>query len=119
MVSGVSDAALTVGMTGITAVGNIGLELIDIPAGKHFYLTGIYGVATAVGQIVIFDSTAGWEADAAALGLVAKLRFYLSLTGDGATGFVIGPFTSGVWLASDAAVTTGDIADIVVTGYYE
>lgn len=118
-VSGVNAVALGTGHLGYDAVGDIGLQLIDVPAGKKFYLTEIYGVAGVAGQIVIFDSADGWFTTEALLDAATKLRFYVGTTGDGATGFCIGPFTSDVWLASDATATTTDIADIAIAGYLE
>ena len=119
MVSGVNAVALGAGHLGYTAVGDIGLKLIDIPAGQHFYLTGIYGVAGVAGQIVIFDSADGWFTTEALLDAATKLRLHISVLGDGITDICIGPFTSDVWLGSDATATTTDIADVVVMGYLE
>jgi hypothetical protein len=119
IVSGVNAVALGTGHLGYTLVGDIGLQLIDVPAGKNFYLTGIYGVAGVAGQIVIYDSEDGWFATEALLDAATKLRLYISTVGDGITDICIGPFTKDVWLGSDATATTTDIADIAVCGYLE
>jgi len=118
-VSGVNAEALAATHLGYVAVGDIGLKVIDVPAGKHFYLTDIYGVAGDAGQVVVFDSADGWFATEALLDAATKLRLYLSTVGDGITGICVGPFTNDVWIASDAAVTTTDIADITICGYLE
>ena len=113
MISDVMAAALAaadVGGAGATA----GQRLVDVPTGKKFYLTGIYGVPTAAGTIIVFDSADGTDISNAN----TMLAFYLSMTGDGGTGFVIGPFSNDVYVASDTVVTA-DAGRITATGYLE
>ena len=99
-----------VGGAGVTA----GQLLVDVPTGKAFYLTGIYGITTAAGTVIIWDSADG--TDLATVG--ASMSLYLSLTGDGAGGFVLGPFTNDVYIASDG-VAEATAERITATGYVE
>jgi len=113
VISDVMAAALENDDDGLAAL-TAGQILVDVPAGKKFYLTAIYGVATVAGTIIVFDSEAG-------IGLTnatTMLPFYLSTNGDGATDFVIGPFSNDVYVASDGAVTAA-AGRIVATGYLE
>jgi len=103
-------AAADVGGAGATA----GQKLVDVPAGKKFYLTAIYGVATVAGTVIVFDSEDGTDL----ANSNTMLPFYLSTNGDGATDFVIGPFSSDVYIASDNTVTAA-AGRIVATGYLE
>jgi len=112
MISDVLTAALENDDEGIA--GHAGIMLVDVPTGKKFYLTGIYGVATLPGTIIVFDSATGVDI----ANTNTMLPFYLSATGDGATGFVIGPFSNDVYVATDTNVTAA-AGRIVATGYLE
>ena len=113
VISDVMEAALEaadIGGGGVAA----GQRLVDVPTGKKFYLTGIYGVATAAGTIIVFDSADGTDIDIDN----TMMPLYISLTGDGAGGFILGPFSNDVYVASDTVVTAA-AGRIVATGYLE
>lgn len=113
VISDVMEAALEAADIGDDGV-EAGQKLVDVPTGKKFYLTGIYGVATVAGTIIVFDSEDGTDL----ANSNTMLPFYLSTTGDGATEFVIGPFSNDVYVASDTTVTAA-AGRIVATGYLE
>jgi len=113
IISDVMAAALEaadIGGAGVAA----GQVLVDVPAGKKFYLTEIYGVATVAGTVIIFDSEDGTDL----ANSNTMLPFYLSTTGDGATNFKIGPFSNDVYIASDNVVTAA-AGRVVASGYLE
>jgi len=113
VISDVMAAALEaadIGGAGVEA----GQKLVDVPTGKKFYLTGIYGVATVAGTIIVFDSEDGTDITNAN----TMLSLYISTTGDGMTELVIGPFSNDVYVASDTAVTAA-AGRITAQGYLE
>lgn len=113
VISDVMEAALEAADIGGATV-TAGQKLVDVPTGKKFYLTGIYGVSTVAGTIIVFDSEDGTDL----ANSNTMLPFYLSTTGDGMTEIVIGPFSNDVYVASDATVTAA-AGRIVATGYLE
>jgi len=118
MISGVNAAALTNAMDG-EAVGDAGTKVVDVPTGKKFYLTAIYGISGVAGKVIIFDSATGYGANEAAVSALTKLRLYLSTNGDGATELCIGPFSNDVFVASDKTATLAHIGDLMISGYLE
>ena len=114
VISDVMAAALEAADVGDAVAGQAGQLLVDVPTGKKFYLTAIYGVSTVAGTVIVFDSEDGTDL----ANTNTLLPFYLSTTGDGATNFVIGPFSSDVYIASDGVVTAA-AGRIVATGYLE
>lgn len=118
VIRGVNAAALTNAMDG-EAEGDAGTKVVDVPTGKKFYLTAIYGIAGVAGKVIIFDSANGYAASEAAVSALTKLRLYLSTNGDGVTDICLGPFSNDVYVASDKTATLAHIGDLTVCGYLE
>jgi len=110
------QGALAVGDDG--TAGTPGELVIDVPTGKKFYMTAIYGIATAPGTIHVFDSATGEDIDALGADSNVMMSLYITVNGDGGTGFVVGPFDSDVYVASDTAVTANE-GEITIAGYLE
>jgi len=102
--------AADVGGAGATA----GQKLVDVPTGKKFYLTGIYGIATVNGTVIVFDSADGTDL----ANSNTMLPLYMTTTGDGLTDIVVGPFSNDVYIASDAT-STASAGRVMAYGYLE
>ena len=117
VISGVISEDLAAADVGQT--DHPGIRVIDVPAGKKFYMTGAYGVAGTSGKAIIFDSDGGDETNAAGVNAAAKLKLYISDSGDGITDVVIGPFSDDVYVASDATLIITAAGDLAIWGYLE
>jgi len=116
-ISGVIADDLAVGDVGHG--GAPGIRVINVPTGKKFYITGVYGVAGTSGIATIFDSDDGDETNLAAVNAAAKLKLYISDSGDGITGIDIGPFSDDVYVASDGTLVITAAGDMAIWGYLE
>ena len=98
--------AVAAGDDGSTLLlSNVLLDVGGTGEPQAVYITAIYGVASAVGTFHIFQ-TDDWTNDPFTAGDANHiLDFYISLTGDGATGLKLGPITKDLLVASDATAT--------------
>ena len=117
VISGVISDALAVGDVGHG--GAPGIRVINVPAGKKFYMTGAYGVAGVSGMATIFDSDGGDETNLAAVNAAAKLKLYISDSGDGITDIKVGPFSNDVYVSSDGTLVIAAAGDMAIWGYLE
>lgn len=117
IISGVISEDLAAADVGET--DHPGIRVINVPAGKKFYMTGAYGLAHTAGMAIIMDSDGGDETNAAGVNAAAKLKLYLSDKGDGITDVIIGPFSNDVYVASDGTLIITAAGDMAIWGYLE
>ena len=80
-------------------------KLVDIgqeDEPKAIYRTGIYGVATAQGKLVLFE---GGNTFAEVSDTNIKATIFITATGDGVTNVRIGPITDDLYVCGDGTLT--------------